>query len=114
MTLDEVLAAAHERANVMRQLESKNLVAKDVHEWVEGFLIPAQAADAKFRAAILSYGRAERERAAVEALKHTTHPDDPNNEVWQCAYNHVANECASAIRSLPDEASPSVAQGVAA
>ena len=46
------------------------------------------------RAAVL----AERERCARVALLHTTHPDDPANEVWQSAYNHVANEIAAAIR----------------
>jgi hypothetical protein len=46
--------------------------------------------------------RVERERCAAEAVRHTTHPDDPDNEVWQSAYNHVANEIADAIRSLPD------------
>ena len=40
------------------------------------------------------------EEAAAEAMKQTTHRDDPNNEVWQCAYNHVAGECAAAIRAL--------------
>jgi len=41
---------------------------------------------------------AERERCAQIALAQTTHRDDPNNEVWQAAYNHVANEIAEAIR----------------
>lgn len=39
------------------------------------------------------------EWAAKECERHTTHPDDPFNEVWQCAYNHVAGELAAAIRS---------------
>lgn len=40
------------------------------------------------------------EEAAKEAVRHTTHPDDPTNEVWQSAYNHVATEIAAAIRAL--------------
>lgn len=43
-------------------------------------------------------GAAERERCARVAMEQTTHPEDPNNEVWQCAYNHVANQIADAIR----------------
>lgn len=40
----------------------------------------------------------ERERCAQVALAQTTHPDDPSNEVWQSAYNHVATQIAAAIR----------------
>lgn len=67
-----------------------------------------------FRAAILAYGRAERERAAKVCDEQQAAQDaacrfDLTNQTGDSAGN-----CASAIRSLPDEASPSGAQGVAA
>lgn len=40
----------------------------------------------------------ERERCAKVAESHTTHQDDPDNDVWQSAYNHVATEISAAIR----------------
>lgn len=54
----------------------------------------------QLRAAVL----AERERCAKECERHTTHPDDPTNSVWMCAYNHVAGEIAAAIRRGPEKA----------
>ncbi len=44
-----------------------------------------------------------REAAAQECVKHAQHPEDPTNDVWSCAYRHVAEECAAAIRALSVE-----------
>jgi hypothetical protein len=37
------------------------------------------------------------ERCAQLARQHVSHPDDPDNSVWQSAYSHVAGEIADAI-----------------
>ena len=61
---------------------------------------PDDAAVAARAMAFAAWERAtavECQRCAAVARKHTTHPDHPSNEVWQCAYNHVAGEIAAAI-----------------
>ena len=88
MTLDEVMAQAN------------------LFGWHSGF-----ENWTKLRAAILSYGRAERERAAKVCDELTFAIDHGGNKYRRPA---PADRCAAAIRALPDEASPSVAQGVAA
>lgn len=64
-------------------------------------LVSAAQMDAERQRAYAAGVAAERERCAMVAMQHTTHRDDPSNEVWQCAYNHVATEIAASIRSAP-------------
>lgn len=75
MTLDEVMAQAN------------------LFGWHSGF-----ENWTKLRAAILSYGRAERERAAQACIKR--YMGDNTRE------DQEAMRCVDAIRALPDEASP--------
>jgi predicted kinase len=65
------------------------------NEWEDGYIFTAPQL-AEFESRIRAD---EREKAAKVCEQQTTHPDDPTNELWQCAYNHVAGECASAIRA---------------